>query len=263
MPCQITFFVHHERSVHHLACPPERHLPALWLEYSGCTSAFTNAIIYAVSRTLLHPISPAHLCILHHSNLGGAQHSAVELEALLLNKEDGVVLFTLLRRHKSRLVLIRVELFADGVEALEAVLLQCILEDAVGHLEALAKVGQILQVLRLFLGRQLRLGHHRQCPVQVVHAVDQVLGKVLNGELARVLDLALGAVLQVAEVGDCAKAFVLVCCVSACRKYKASLAWDQLCAATYLPFRGLFILCLQLLLQLGNDRILICCRLTF
>lgn len=149
------------------------------------------------------------LCVLHHSNLGGAQHPTVELEALLLNKEDGVVLFALLCSHKCRLVLIRVELLADGVEALEAVLLECVLEDAVGHFETLAKVRQILQILRLLLGRQLRLGHHREGPVQVVDAVYQVLGKALDGELARILDLALGAILQVAEVGNCAKAFVL------------------------------------------------------
>lgn len=150
------------------------------------------------------------LFVLDNADLGGAEHPAVELEALLLGVEDGVVLLVRLRRHESGLVLVGVELLAGGVEPLEAVLLEGVEEDGLGHLEALVQVGQVLVLVRRPGRLELVLGHHGERPVQVVHAVDEVLGEALDGELARVLDLALGAVLEVAEVGDGAEAFVLV-----------------------------------------------------
>src|SRR5262245_6977950 len=62
------------------------------------------------------------LFVLDDTDLGGAQHPTVELEALLLDVEDGVVLLVGLRRHEGSLVLVGVKLDTAGVETLEAVL---------------------------------------------------------------------------------------------------------------------------------------------
>lgn len=149
------------------------------------------------------------LSVLDDANLGGTQNAAIELEPLLLDEEDGVVLLVGLGRHEGGLVLVGVELGALGLEALEAVLGERLDEDALGHLEALVEVSQVLEVLALVLGLELLDGHGGEGAVEVVDAVDEVLCELLDGEVAGGLDLAGGALLEVAEVGDGAEAFVL------------------------------------------------------
>ena len=147
------------------------------------------------------------LGILDDANLGSAEDAAVELEALLLDKEDGVVVLVGLRGHEGGLVLIGVELCAFRVKALETVLGEGLHEDVFSHLQAIVEVDEILSLLR-FVGKLLgRYGG--KGAVEVVDAVDEVLGELLGGKVASRLDLALCAVLEVAEVGDGAKAFVL------------------------------------------------------
>lgn len=150
------------------------------------------------------------LSVLDNADLGGAQHTTVELEPLLLDVEDGVVLLVGLGCHEGGVVLVGVELLALGVDALDAVLLEGGHEDVVGHLETLVQVNEVLEVARLLGGVDLLLGHHGERAVQVVDAVDEVLCELLEGEVAGLLDLALCAVLEVAEVGDGAQALVLL-----------------------------------------------------
>lgn len=150
------------------------------------------------------------LFVLDNADLGGAQHSAVELEALLLNEEDSTVLLVRLRSHESSLLLVGVELLALGAETLEAVLLKGVHEDVLGHLETLVQVGEILDALRSVLDLELLLGNHSKSSVEVVNAVDEVLGELLDGEIFGGFDLTGGALLQVAEVGDGAQALVLL-----------------------------------------------------
>lgn len=147
------------------------------------------------------------LGVLDDANLGSAENAAIELEALLLDKEDGVIVLVRLRGHKGGLVLIGVELFAGRVEALETVLGEGLHEDVFRHLQAIVEVDEVLSLLRLvgeLLGRNVGEG-----AVEIVDAVHEVLGKLLDGKVAGRFDLALCAVLEVAEVGDCAEAFIL------------------------------------------------------
>jgi hypothetical protein len=144
------------------------------------------------------------LFVLDNANLGGAQNSAIELEALLLNMEDGVILLIGLGRHEGRLVLIGVELIPVRLEALETMLGEGLDEDGLCHLDTLMQVVEVLVVAGELLG-----GDRGQSAVEVVHTVDEVLCELLDGKVASALDFALGAVLKVAEVGDCAKAFIL------------------------------------------------------
>lgn len=127
----------------------------------------------------------------------------------MLDKEDGVVLLAGLGSHKGSLVLVGVELDAVRLQSLQAVLGQCLDENALGHLEAIVEVGELLEVLALVLGLELVRGDGGQGAVEVVDAVDEVLCEILDGKVAGGLDLALRAVLEVAVVGDGAKAFVL------------------------------------------------------
>lgn len=144
------------------------------------------------------------LFVLDNANLGGTQHAAVELEALLLDMEHAAILLIRLRRHKGRLVLVGVELLAVGVHALETVLLESGHENVLRHLDTLVEGVEVLVVTIQLLGRDVCKG-----AVKVVNALDEVLGELLDGEVTGSLDLARGTVLQIAEVGDGAQALVL------------------------------------------------------
>lgn len=99
-----------------------------------------------------------------------------------------------------------VELLAGlrGVEALETVLLQCVDQDAVGHLDALVQGSQVLVISLELLG-----GDGGEGAVEVVDRLDEVAGEALDGEVLGGLGLARCALLQVAEVGDRAEVLVL------------------------------------------------------
>lgn len=112
--------------------------------------------------------------------------------------------------HEGGLVLIGVEGKAVGVESLEAVLLEGLEEDVLGHLETLVEVDEVLEVGRLLLGLELLLGDHGEGTVEVVNAVDEVLGELLDGEVTGGLHFTGSPVLEVAEVGNGAEVLVLV-----------------------------------------------------
>lgn len=91
-----------------------------------------------------------------------------------------------------------------GVESLEAVLLECVHEDGLGHLETRVKVQKVLVA-----AVKLLLGHDRKGTVKVVNAVEQVSGEALEGKVLGCADLALGLLLQVAVFGDLTLPLVL------------------------------------------------------
>lgn len=95
-----------------------------------------------------------------------------------------------------------------GVEALETVLLQGGQEDVLGHLKTGDELKEVLVLFGL-LSRELILGHGQQRAVKVVNAVKEVLGETLNGEVTGAIHVTLGALLEIAEVGDGAKVLVL------------------------------------------------------
>jgi hypothetical protein len=106
-------------------------------------------------------------------------------------------------------MLVGVELDAIGLQSLQAVLGQCLNKDVLSHLETLVEVGELLEILAFVLSLELLWGDGGQGAVEVVDAVDEVLCELLDGEVAGGFDLTCCAVLEVAEVGDGAKAFVL------------------------------------------------------
>lgn len=119
--------------------------------------------------------------------------------------ENGAILLIRLGRHENRLMGIGIELLKldRGIEALEAVLLQRAHQDGLGHLDAVVQGDEVVVA-----GKALA-GDGRQGAVEVVDAIDQVRGELLQGEVLGCLDLALGALLEVAEVGNGAEIFVL------------------------------------------------------
>jgi hypothetical protein len=92
-----------------------------------------------------------------------------------------------------------VELLAGlgGVEALEAVLLQSVDEDAISHLDALVQGNQVLVVALELLG-----GDGGESAVEVVNGLDEIAGEALDGKVLGGLCLTRCALLEVAEVGD-------------------------------------------------------------
>lgn len=82
-----------------------------------------------------------------------SNHSLVEGEALGLDEEDGAVILVGLGCLEGCLVLVRVELLAIGVKPLKTVLLQCLHEDRLGHLETRVEVGKILVASVKLFGR--------------------------------------------------------------------------------------------------------------
>jgi hypothetical protein len=110
-------------------------------------------------------------------------------------------------------VLVGVELLAldGGVESLHAVLLERLHENGLGHHQTIVEVVKILVA-----GLQLLSGHVGEGAVEVVNAVHKVFGEALDGEVLGSLHLALGLVLQVAEVGDAVLEFVLFVMSATC-----------------------------------------------
>jgi hypothetical protein len=109
------------------------------------------------------------------------------------------VLLVRLRCLEHSLVDIGVEFLerGAGVEALQAVLLERVHEDVVRHLEAVVERDEVGVLRRELLG-----GDGGEGAVEVVDALDEVAGEALQGEVFGGLDFALGALLEVAVVGD-------------------------------------------------------------
>lgn len=140
--------------------------------------------------------------------------TTVQTEALALGVHHVAVIHVRRRSHESGFVEVGIELLSlaihllAGVEALQTVLLECAQESLLGHLETVDEVEQILVGIAA-LGSELLRGHGQQCAVEVVNALQQVLGEALNGKVAGTVHVALSALLQVTELGDGAKVFVL------------------------------------------------------
>lgn len=93
-------------------------------------------------------------------------------------------------------------------------LLQRLHQDRLGHLQALVQALELLAaavaiVAAVCSSRERVGGYGQEGAVEVVDAFDKVAGKSRDGEVPRGLHVALGAVLQVAEVGDGAEVAVL------------------------------------------------------
>jgi hypothetical protein len=122
--------------------------------------------------------------------------------------ETASILLVGLRRLEYGLMHIRVKLLSrlTWVESLEAMFLERVDQDAVGHFDAVVQGNQVC----IAIGRVQFLGRYgAEGAVQVVDGLDEVAGEALNGKVLCSLDFALGAFLQVAEVGDGAEVFVL------------------------------------------------------
>jgi hypothetical protein len=151
------------------------------------------------------------------TNIGDStypQNAAVKAEALALNVHNITVLVVGGGSHESSLVQVGIELLGlaidelGGIEALKAVLLEGVEENALGHVETLDKLVQSLVFLSLGSG-ELLLRHGQQCTIKVVNAVKEILGETLDSELAGSVHITLVALDLVAGVGDCAKVLVL------------------------------------------------------
>jgi hypothetical protein len=150
-------------------------------------------LVFAFAFLVLHRFT--------HSN-----DSAVKLETLGLAEEDGAILLVGLGCLESGLVHVGVELvtLGAGIESLEAVLLECVHEDGLGHLKSRVEVQEILVA-----AVKLLLGHHRKGTIEVVNAVQQVSGEALEGKVLGCANLTLGLLLQVAVLGDLTLPLVL------------------------------------------------------
>lgn len=135
------------------------------------------------------------------------ENAAVKTEALALDVHNITVLETSSRGHEGSLVQVSIELLGlavdllGGIEALEAVLLEGGEEDMLGHVETSDEIEEVLVLLGLSSGELLR-GHGQQRAVEVVDAVEEVLGETLDSELAGGVHVALVALNKVAGFGD-------------------------------------------------------------
>lgn len=79
------------------------------------------------------------------------------------------------------------------------------------HLQPIVQILQILDLVADFRFRDGEFlgGDGEEGAVEIVDAVDEVFGEAGDGEVAGGADVAFGAVLEVAEVGDGAEVFVL------------------------------------------------------
>lgn len=141
-------------------------------------------------------------------------NTTVQTETLALGVHHITILHVGEGSHESGLVQVGVELLGlalyllAGVEALQTVLLEGVHKGPLGHLEAVDQVEQFLVVIGAF-GTKLLRGHGQQRAVEVVNALQQVLGETLNGKVTSSVHVTLGALLQVTEIGDRAEIFVL------------------------------------------------------
>lgn len=143
------------------------------------------------------------------------QNATIKTEALALDVHNITVLETSSGGHKGSLVQVRVELLGlainllAGIEALETVLLEGVEEDLLGHVKTSDEIEEVLVIFSLSSGELVR-GHGQQRAVEVVNAVEEVLGETLDGELAGSVHVALVALNEVAGFGDRAEPFVLM-----------------------------------------------------
>ncbi|QBM85529.1 hypothetical protein METSCH_A01500 [Metschnikowia aff. pulcherrima] len=100
-------------------------------------------------------------------------------------------------------MLVWVELFAHGVNFLNSVLLQCLLENVSCHRNTIEQVSHFgVCVQSLLLDRVKSQG-------EVVHRLQQILGEFLQGKVFGLLVLFFRGFLQVSEVGHRSRVVVL------------------------------------------------------
>ena len=142
------------------------------------------------------------------------ENPSIQAEALALSIHHITVLHLGLGSHEGGLVQVGVKLLGlvldlgAGIEALQTVLLQGVHEDVLSHLQTSDEVVQG-SVLVSPGSTDLVRGHGQQRAVKVVNALQKVLGEALDGEVTGTVHVALGALLQVTEVGNGAEVFVL------------------------------------------------------
>lgn len=117
--------------------------------------------------------------------------------------EDSVRLLVRHRNLESGLVLVGVKRFTHRANLLKTVLLKSVEEDLLSHLNTGVKVDKLL------VGRLLNLGNSVKSTLKVVNRLNEVLGKLLDGEVFGSLLFALGSVLEVTEIGNSASELVL------------------------------------------------------
>lgn len=198
------------------------------------------------------------------------QNAAVKTEALALDVHNITVLETSSGSHEGSLVQVCVELLGltvdllAGIKALETVLLEGIEEDMLGHVETGNKIEEVLVLFSLSSGELVR-GHGQQRAVEVVDAVEEVLGETLDGELAGSVHVALVALNEIAGFGDGAEPFVLI------KKMWVNIHLRKSCGAThsseygeiaYLELNGFLGLLFELLLD-GVLSLCVLCGLSF
>lgn len=140
------------------------------------------------------------------------QSPSIEREALALRHENSAILLALHLRHERRLMHLRIELDRialgirhRGIEALKTMLLQRVHQDGLGHLQTR------VQLVEIFLGRELLSGNGGESAVEVVDGLGEIGSEALDSEGAGTVDVALCALLEVAEVGDGAEVAILQC----------------------------------------------------
>lgn len=131
---------------------------------------------------------------------------SVQRETSLLDVEHSIRLLVGHRDLESSLMHIRIERLSNGINLLKTMLRHGIQQDLLGHLQSIVKVDKLLVVLRIGAGA---LRNRLERAVKVVDRVDEIFSELLDGELASGLLVALGALLEVAVLGDGAGEFVL------------------------------------------------------
>jgi len=132
--------------------------------------------------------------------------SAVEHESSLLNMENSVWLVI---RHwdlERGLVLVGVKGLSHWINLLQPMFLQCVQKDRLGHLQTVVKIDKILILLGIVSSI---LRNSLQGSFKVVDRFDEILCKLLNSIVLRLLRLTLRPILEVSEVGNSAGEFVL------------------------------------------------------
>lgn len=180
--------------------------------WSSTSSSFRRRLLvgFASFSSYISICCSGDLGVLDDTDLGGAHGAAVELPSLALGVHNGVILLSWAWCHEHGLVLVGVKLIEQfWIDSLQSMLLQRGHEDTLSHLQALIQVDEILNVLLVLLLGELLVWDHAERAVEIVHGFDEVLGEFLECEVLCGLDFALGALLEVAEVGDGAHILVL------------------------------------------------------
>jgi hypothetical protein len=127
--------------------------------------------------------------------------------------EASPILLIRLWRLEHGLMHIGVKLFRrlTWVESLQTMLLECVNENAVGHLDTVMQRNKLGVVAFELFG-----GDGAQRAVKVIDRLDEIAGEALDGEVFCGVDFAFCAVLQVAEVGYGAEVFVLDTTLDSC-----------------------------------------------